>query len=124
MATGHFRLQQVRYELVKSFLAEESVFSAITTAMHPYGSSHCIAYESGLVLWVPPVQFTTYCEMNLKYWPLDSQECTIQFGSWTYNGNQINLTLNTNRTDAKVRENEQFCLCEFKKFKNWYYSFL
>jgi hypothetical protein len=33
--------------------------------------------------------------MNLKFWPFDEQHCTIKFGSWTFNAQQINLIPNT-----------------------------
>lgn len=46
---------------------------------------------TGNVLWVPPATFKTFCDLNLRNWPFDSHKCTLIFGSWIYNGEEINL---------------------------------
>lgn len=77
-------------------------FSAVTTALNHFGSTHCLVYDNGEVLWVPPAQFTVLCQLNLRYWPFDTQECYMKFGSWTYNGDQIDLTIMNNATEVEV----------------------
>jgi hypothetical protein len=42
---------------------------------------------------VPTSKFETYCQMDLRLWPFDTQNCIIKLGSWTYNAFQINLLL-------------------------------
>lgn len=74
--------------------------SATATAINHYGNTHCIVNYGGSVLWVPPTQFTVLCEFNLRYWPFDTQHCALTFGSWTYNGYQIDLQFYNNRSDA------------------------
>ena len=29
--------------------------------------------------------------MNIKYFPFDEQKCVLEFGSWTYDGSQLNI---------------------------------
>lgn len=48
------------------------------------------------MLWVPPAQFSVLCNLNLKYWPFDTQKCHMIFGSWTYHGDQIDIVTNPN----------------------------
>lgn len=48
---------------------------------------------------MPPAQFTVLCNINLRYWPFDQQTCSLKFGSWTYNGEQINLIMYDNKTE-------------------------
>ena len=43
------------------------------------------------VLWVPPMKFSSWCEMNLRKWPMDTQVCELKFGSWTHSGLEILL---------------------------------
>ncbi|KAF7279395.1 hypothetical protein GWI33_007337 [Rhynchophorus ferrugineus] len=74
--------------------------SATSTAINHY-NTHCIVFSNGNVLWVPPAQFSVLCNLNLKYWPFDSQECSMKFGSWTYSGDQIDLDVYNNDTDVK-----------------------
>nr|AAY28925.1 nicotinic acetylcholine receptor alpha4 subunit [Bemisia tabaci] len=46
---------------------------------------------TGDVLWRPPAIYKSSCEMNVLYFPFDEQSCLMKFGSWTYNGFQIDL---------------------------------
>ncbi|XP_039285167.1 neuronal acetylcholine receptor subunit alpha-5 isoform X1 [Nilaparvata lugens] len=57
-----------------------------------YGNTHCIVWHDGRVLWVPPALLSVYCDFDFTYWPYDTQSCDLLFGSWTYSGNEINLT--------------------------------
>nr|WUR05318.1 nicotinic acetylcholine receptor alpha 9 subunit [Orius laevigatus] len=70
--------------------------SAIGNNMDHYGNAHCIVYSDGKVLWIPPAQFTVYCDLDLTHWPFDSHACNIILGSWTYSGEHINLTTTEN----------------------------
>ncbi|XP_014680695.1 PREDICTED: acetylcholine receptor subunit alpha-like [Priapulus caudatus] len=47
--------------------------------------------SDGRVLWVPPALFSSFCPMNWRYFPYDTQACTLKFGSWTYNGNLVEI---------------------------------
>lgn len=46
---------------------------------------------NGEVEWIPPAIYKSYCEMNVLYFPFDEQRCLLKFGSWTYNGFQVNI---------------------------------
>uniref|UniRef100_A0A336MAL3 CSON014484 protein n=1 Tax=Culicoides sonorensis TaxID=179676 RepID=A0A336MAL3_CULSO len=65
--------------------------SALGNDISHYGRTTCIVYSGGKVLWVPPSQFQTFCDLDLRNWPNDIQKCMIKVGSWTYSGNMINL---------------------------------
>ncbi|GAB0093407.1 neuronal acetylcholine receptor subunit alpha-4 [Sergentomyia squamirostris] len=67
--------------------------SASGNSIDHYGNTHSILSSNGEVLWVPPVQYTVLCELELKHWPLDEHVCRIVIGSWTYDGNKINLNV-------------------------------
>ncbi|XP_065226403.1 acetylcholine receptor subunit beta-like 2 isoform X2 [Planococcus citri] len=45
----------------------------------------------GEIVWVPPAIYKSSCEMNVLYFPFDEQNCLLKFGSWTYNGLQVDL---------------------------------
>ncbi|KAF5271841.1 hypothetical protein FQA39_LY07981 [Lamprigera yunnana] len=47
--------------------------------------------HTGKVLWTPPAIFKSSCEIDVRYFPFDQQTCFMKFGSWTYDGNQIDL---------------------------------
>merc|ERR1719361_3286903 len=47
--------------------------------------------NSGLVEWKPPAIYHSSCEMDVEYFPFDEQTCVMKFGSWTYDGFQVDL---------------------------------
>ncbi|XP_071449691.1 acetylcholine receptor subunit beta-like 2 isoform X1 [Hetaerina americana] len=46
---------------------------------------------TGEVMWKPPAIYKSSCEINVEYFPFDEQSCIMKFGSWTYNGFQVDL---------------------------------
>ncbi|XP_065156157.1 acetylcholine receptor subunit alpha-like 2 isoform X2 [Atheta coriaria] len=50
-----------------------------------------VLQHTGKVLWTPPAIFKSSCEIDVRYFPFDQQTCFMKFGSWTYDGNQIDL---------------------------------
>lgn len=64
--------------------------------MDNYGQTNLILYESGDVIWVPPAKLNVFCEMDLTYWPFDTQNCSFVFGSWTYHAFDLDLHLDAN----------------------------
>lgn len=59
--------------------------------MDYYGTTHFVVEPNGNVMWVPPATLKTFCDSNLRYWPFDSHKCTLLFGSWVYNGHEIDV---------------------------------
>ena len=46
---------------------------------------------TGKVEWKPPAIYHSSCEMDVEYFPFDEQTCVMKFGSWTYDGYQVDL---------------------------------
>jgi len=66
-----------------------------------YGSTHFLVFHTGVVLWVPPAKFRSFCKIDLKLWPQDAQSCKLKFGSWTSHGSQIDLGLFHNMSSVE-----------------------
>ena len=47
----------------------------------------------GTITWVPPAIFKSSCPMDITYFPFDYQNCSMKFGSWTYDKAKIDLVL-------------------------------
>jgi len=56
--------------------------------------TNTIVGSDGLVLWLYPALVKTYCTLNVKYFPFDSQHCDIVFISWTHSGYELNVFYN------------------------------
>ncbi|GMR30088.1 hypothetical protein PMAYCL1PPCAC_00283, partial [Pristionchus mayeri] len=48
--------------------------------------SDALVYFTGLVVWKPPSIYKSFCPIDIEYFPYDSQECSMKFGGWSYNG--------------------------------------
>jgi len=59
--------------------------------------SNVLIYPSGEVLWVPPAIYQSSCTIDVTYFPFDQQTCVMKFGSWTFNGDQVSLSLYNNK---------------------------
>lgn len=75
--------------------------SAESGKIDQYGRTHFLVFHTGEVLWVPPAKFKSFCKIDLKLWPLESQTCKMKFGSWTSHGDQIDLGLYHNMTKTE-----------------------
>lgn len=49
-------------------------------------------FHTGEVNWNPPAIYKSSCEMDVEWFPFDKQSCLMKFGSWTYDGNEVDFT--------------------------------
>jgi len=53
--------------------------------------TNTIIYPSGKILFIPPCKMTSQCELSLRRHPYGNQECFLKFGSWTFDGNVLDV---------------------------------
>ncbi|CAI4221452.1 unnamed protein product [Auanema sp. JU1783] len=53
--------------------------------------SNAFVDHHGDVIWVPPAMFKSSCRIDVEWFPFDEQSCTLVFGSWTYNSDEVLL---------------------------------
>lgn len=70
-----------------------SLFNADAT-MYPSSSFYttCMVNSEGMVTCVPQVSHSAICKTSLRWWPYDTQNCTLYFGSWMHSGELLNFT--------------------------------
>ncbi|XP_061185601.1 neuronal acetylcholine receptor subunit alpha-10-like [Saccostrea echinata] len=74
-------------------------------------SSNVILTSQGNVTWLSMVIFKSSCSINVRYFPFDEQNCSMTFASWTYDGYQVNLVLNTHEGDiSNYKSNSEWHL--------------
>ena len=66
------------------------IFSASDSFDASYQSGLQIRYD-GEAEQIPPGMFKSTCHINIRWFPFDTQECKLKFGSWTYDGTKIDL---------------------------------
>ncbi|XP_052283564.1 neuronal acetylcholine receptor subunit alpha-10-like [Dreissena polymorpha] len=53
----------------------------------------------GNIFWPIPTKLQSSCKVDVTYFPFDEQECYMKFGSWTYDGFQVDITNRTEKVD-------------------------
>ena len=51
-----------------------------------------VLFHTGMVVYIPKVHLRSKCLLDLKKFPFDTQICNVQFGSWTYDVTDLNVT--------------------------------
>ncbi|XP_077460803.1 neuronal acetylcholine receptor subunit alpha-9-I [Stigmatopora argus] len=54
---------------------------------------------NGEIVWDSPAITKSTCVVDVSYFPFDWQQCKLTFGSWTYNGNQVDISLGMDSGD-------------------------
>ena len=60
-----------------------------------------IVRSDGTIVWRPPASYKSACTMDVTFFPFDRQNCPMKFGSWTYDGNMVDLVLIDHYVDRK-----------------------
>ena len=49
------------------------------------------ASADGIMTWEPPGVLTTYCDVDVTYYPFDTQLCRVEVTSWSYTLTEVDL---------------------------------
>jgi len=83
---------------------------------------HIYFYTLGDIHWSMPVVIKSSCQVNVAYFPFDHQFCNIDFTSWTYDMNQINIVASTPILNMKdTIENTELSFVNFNISENSIY---
>ena len=55
-----------------------------------YNRNYLIKINStGETNWLFPAEISSICQIDIKNFPFDAQQCKLKFGSWAYTGNEV-----------------------------------
>lgn len=74
----------INFEIICFFSADVRLETMNTLAF---------VFSNGHVYYSPKARVRTRCAMDMTKFPYDEQNCAIKFGSFTYDGNKLNLTM-------------------------------
>lgn len=84
------------------------VLSKFHSADDSYGGgiekykTQVILHSNGRNEWFSPASFTSTCKINVAYFPFDKQNCSLKFGSWTYGGDRLTMTSESDSADLSM----------------------
>nr|QQY02523.1 nicotinic acetylcholine receptor alpha subunit-2 [Cryptocotyle lingua] len=67
--------------------------------------TNTIMQHTGNVQWMPPGLFKSTCNIDILWFPFDEQNCVLKFGTWSYNGDQVDFRLqciDSTETDCSI----------------------
>ncbi|XP_052796704.1 neuronal acetylcholine receptor subunit alpha-10-like isoform X2 [Mya arenaria] len=84
-------LQTLRMPCEKLWLPDIVLYNNADDFTTGYMQSKAMVHHSGVVFWPPPAKFRSSCKIDITYFPFDDQLCKMKFGSWTYDGFQVDV---------------------------------
>ncbi|KAL3865501.1 hypothetical protein ACJMK2_042889 [Sinanodonta woodiana] len=79
-----------------------------------------VTYD-GNILWEPPAIYKSYCPINVEFFPFDQQECFMKFGSWTYDGHEVDLQHKcAYKTDVITKESGEMVITQGIDLREYY----
>lgn len=51
----------------------------------------CIVYNTGYIFWMPQAVYRSSCTIDVYTFPFDVQNCSLKFGSWSYDGFKLDI---------------------------------
>lgn len=77
-----------------------------------------VLHYDGKVTWKPPAMYRSTCEIDVEWFPFDLQSCLMKFGSWTYDGHEVDLR-HVLQTEGSVQVPVGIDMSEFYKSVEW-----
>ncbi|XP_070174356.1 acetylcholine receptor subunit alpha-like 2 [Littorina saxatilis] len=118
-------LEILRIPCEKIWLPDIVLYNSADDFTTGYMKSKAMVTSTGNVFWPPPAKFRSSCKIDITYFPFDDQECELKFGSWTYDGFQVDITNRSAQVDltnyvfsgewelidVRVRRTEMYYAC-------------
>ncbi|CAD6191888.1 unnamed protein product [Caenorhabditis auriculariae] len=93
-------ITQIRVAPEKIWLPDIVLFNNADGNYEVSFMCNVLVLSNGDVLWVPPAIYKSSCIIDVEFFPFDDQLCSLTFGSWTYNRDEIKLDfLHSDRVD-------------------------
>ncbi|KAL3876914.1 hypothetical protein ACJMK2_034695, partial [Sinanodonta woodiana] len=117
-------VRDVRLPCNKIWTPDVKLYNFADTRMEERREARCVVYYDGNVTWIPQAIYMSTCALDVTTFPFDKQECQLKFGSWTYNGRQLDLKFLNDResmiTDDYFVENTAWKVLATPAVRNVY----
>ncbi|CAF4161853.1 unnamed protein product [Adineta steineri] len=103
-------LLDIRLPIKKIWQPDVTLYNYADTRLEEKREVLAVVYYNGTVFWKPMSIFKSTCQIDIRRFPYDRQNCSMKFGTWTYDSSKVNLNFyrDINRFDLNsyVKSNE------------------
>jgi hypothetical protein len=89
---------------MKVFTPDIVLYNNPDTRLEAARDALMIISENGEIFWGPQAVFQSTCAIDTKYFPFDTQNCSLRFASWTFGTNELDLVLASNTTSLDMED--------------------
>ncbi|XP_013388521.1 neuronal acetylcholine receptor subunit alpha-10 [Lingula anatina] len=82
----------IRLPSVAVWVPDITLYTDVRQDHHDVKRYNAIVSSDGSVAWNYPFIVRSSCNLNVEKFPFDEEKCILKFGSWTYDGHQVNVT--------------------------------
>ncbi|CAH8662442.1 unnamed protein product [Heterobilharzia americana] len=108
---NYSQIQEVRVPYKHIWTPDIVLYNYADERLKEMRDAMIIVQHTGDLTWIPPAIFKSSCKIDIKSFPFDEQTCHLKFGSWTYDGNKL---------DVKFINNEaQVLLSDYTESNEW-----
>ncbi|KAM9311052.1 neuronal acetylcholine receptor subunit alpha-3 [Gastrophryne carolinensis] len=86
-------LDYIRVPAAKIWKPDIALYNTAYGAFQVDDKAKAILKYTGDITWIPPAIFKSSCWIDVTFFPFDYQNCTMKFGSWTYDKAQIDVVM-------------------------------
>ncbi|KAI0224157.1 Neuronal acetylcholine receptor subunit alpha-10 [Lamellibrachia satsuma] len=84
--------EQIVVSSQRIWIPDVTLFDSTSGETTDYSMTHSVLDARGEVSLYHPAKLTFSCKIDMKYFPFDRQTCPLKFASWTYSGDQLDLS--------------------------------
>ncbi|CAF0777918.1 unnamed protein product [Adineta ricciae] len=104
-------LQDIRLPIKRIWQPDVTLYNYADTRLEEKREVLAVVYYNGTVVWKPMSIFKSTCQIDIRRFPYDRQNCSMKFGTWTYDSSKVNLNF--------YRDIHQFDLRSYVKSNEW-----
>ncbi|XP_064620948.1 neuronal acetylcholine receptor subunit alpha-10-like [Lineus longissimus] len=113
-------IEKIRIPCNKLWLPDIVLYNSADDHTDGYMAALAMVNNQGRVFWPPIVKLRSTCSIDITYFPFDDQICLLKFGSWAYDGTQVDVFNRSNGVDLKnYVSNGEWELIDVKVVRNY-----
>ncbi|XP_072164376.1 neuronal acetylcholine receptor subunit alpha-3-like [Diadema setosum] len=94
-------IEKIKVPNVKLWIPDILLYNNADGPFDVQSRSWASVQYDGQVTWFPPNVYKSSCKINVAYYPFDEQHCDLKFGSWTYDGDVVDLLPISDNADRR-----------------------